>query len=239
MSKRYWIILISFIVIQLATSGTAALLIAFGFSGTFDELVGISVAITFSIGFLVILYLTLTAKPDEEFSRNKASVGETILWCILGFFMVYAAQIVANLIQINLFGIEPGSENTQDIVAWATAVPFVIIVVSILVPIMEEIVFRMVIFGSLYKRFGFWIAALSSGFIFALVHFDFQHLIVYMLPGIVFAYLYVKTKRIIVPIMAHVGINSFVMLVQVVFGEDIERILEQMENMQTIIGGLF
>ncbi|UTR08749.1 CPBP family intramembrane metalloprotease [Evansella sp. LMS18] len=243
MSKKYWLILISFIVMQLSTSLVALLLIQFGFQGTEAELLGTAILITFSIGFVVIGLLALKAKPDEEFIRNRTSGGQTIVWIIAGIFMAYAAQIVAGMIEMYVFGIEPGSENTQVIVDWANAVPLLIIVVAVLVPIMEEIVFRMVIFGSLYKRFGFWIAALLSGFIFAVVHMDFEHLLVYLAMGIVFAWLYVKTKRIIVPIMAHVGINSFVMLVQVIFGEQLQDLIEQMEEMeamiQAIIGGLF
>ncbi|MDQ0254159.1 membrane protease YdiL (CAAX protease family) [Evansella vedderi] len=241
MTKRYWLILISFIFMQLATSLiTVPILLALGVGDSMEELLGLSMVITFSIGFLVILLLAIKGNPKDEFSRNRYGTGDTILWCIIGFFMAYAAQITAALIQQYLFGIEPGSENTQLIVDLATAVPLMIIVVAILVPIMEEIVFRMVIFGSLYKRFGFWIAALLSGFIFAVVHLDFENLLVYLLAGVVFAYLYVKTKRIIVPIIAHVGINSFVMIVQVVFGERLQRFLEEVENLQAIfIGGLF
>ncbi len=225
---------------QVATSVvTLPLLISSGFSGTEEELLGMSILITFSIGFLIIVLLTLKAKPDEHFMRDRADVGTTILWSILGIFMAFAAQYVAALIEMLVFDIDPGSENTQVIVDWANAVPWLIIVVAVFVPVMEEIVFRMVIFGSLFKRFGFWISALLSGFIFAVVHWDFEHLLVYLAMGIVFAYLYAKTKRIIVPIMAHVGINSFVMLIQVVFGEQIQRFIEEYEQLQMIIGGFF
>ncbi|SDZ50917.1 hypothetical protein SAMN05421736_11559 [Evansella caseinilytica] len=245
MTIRYWLILISFVVMQFATSlVTAPLLLLFGFSGTENELLGTSILITFTIGFILICLITWKAKaaPDDNFYRNRANAGETVLWSIVGIFMAYGAQIAAGLIEMYILGIEPGSENTQTIVDWAKAVPLLIVVVAVFVPIMEEIVFRKVIFGSLYRRFGFWIAALLSGLIFAVVHMDFAHLLVYLAMGVVFAYLYVKTKRIIVPIIAHVGINSFVMLIQVIFAEELERIFEQYENMQSLqamIGGFF
>lgn len=240
MTKRYWLILVSFLIMQLATSLiTVPLLLAFGFSGSTDELFGTSILITFTIGFIVIALITWKAGEDEVFLRNRANTSDTILWSILGIFMAFGAQMIAVFIQMEFLGIEPGSENTQVIVGWATAVPLMIIVVAVFVPVMEEIVFRKVIFGSLYKRYGFWVGALLSGLIFAVVHMDFKHLLVYLTMGIVFAFLYVKTKRIIVPIMAHVGINSFVMLVQVVFGERLQRFLEEVEKMQATIGGLF
>ncbi|MBU9723668.1 MULTISPECIES: CPBP family intramembrane glutamic endopeptidase [Bacillaceae] len=243
MNRRYWLILISFILMQLSPAVVIPLLVELGYSGTEAELAGTTLLICFSIGFFVILFLSVTAKPDHEFIRDRADTSQTVLWIILGFFMAYFAQIIVGLIEMGVFGIEPESENTQFIVELATAVPLLMIVVAVFVPIMEEIVFRMVIFGSLYKRFGFWIAALASGFVFAVVHMDFEHLLRYLVVGVVFAFLYVKTKRIIVPIMAHAGINSFVMIVQVIFGEDLQRIMDQMEDMQSflysIIGGYF
>ncbi|GAA3317464.1 hypothetical protein GCM10020331_016320 [Ectobacillus funiculus] len=45
--------------------------------------------------------------------------------------------------------------------------------------------------------------------------------------GIVFAFLYVRTQRIIVPITAHVMMNTFVVLVNLVFKDDIERMMQK------------
>ncbi|WP_280772272.1 CPBP family intramembrane glutamic endopeptidase [Salipaludibacillus daqingensis] len=243
MTKKYWLILIAFILTQLSPVAVMIVLQLNGFSGTEAELQGMSVFIGFTLGFIVISLIALKTKPDKNFIQGQADVGQTVLWSIAGIFMAFAAQYVAALIEMTLLGIEPGSENTEMIVDMATAVPYMVIVVAIFVPIMEELVFRMVIFGSLFKRFGFWIAAVLSGLIFAIVHWDFEHILVYLAMGIVFAFLYVKTKRIIVPIIAHVGINSFVMLIQVVFGERLQDLIEQMEEFeqaaQAFIGGFF
>lgn len=243
MSKKYWLILIAFILTQLSPVAVMLILLQTGFSGTDTELQGMSVFIGFTLGFIVISWIAIRTKPDRTFIEGQADLSKTVLWSIAGIFMAFAAQYIAALIEMTILGIEPGSENTEVIVDMATAVPYMIPVVAIFVPIVEEIVFRMVIFGSLFKRFGFWIAAISSGMIFAIVHWDFEHLLVYLAMGIVFAFLYVKTKRIIVPIMAHVGINSFVMLIQVVFGERLQDLIEQMEELeqtvQAIIGGFF
>jgi hypothetical protein len=56
--------------------------------------------------------------------------------------------------------------------------------------------------------------------------------------GGIFAFLYVKTNRIIVPIIAHVAMNSFVVIVQYVFREDIEEMIKQMEEMQNTLPNL-
>ncbi|TMW70902.1 CPBP family intramembrane glutamic endopeptidase [Alteribacter natronophilus] len=246
MTKRYWLILITFICVQLLFPIPLIPLLAnAGLSEA--EVFGYAILISFTVGTIIIGYLGWSSlRKEGDFDvRSKSSAGFTAMWAVIGIFMAFAAQIVANLIQINLFGTEPGSENTEQIVEMALAVPLMAFAVAIFAPVMEEIVFRQVIFGALYRKWGFWIGALGSGFLFAVVHTDFQNILVYLIMGIVFSYLYVKTKRIIVPIIAHAGINGFVMLVQVVFREEIERIMELQEqqalDLQAIllfIGGL-
>ena len=54
--------------------------------------------------------------------------------------------------------------------------------------------------------------------------------------GFTFAFLYVQTKRIIVPIFAHVMMNTIVVVMQLYRPKYIEQHSEQM---QLIIGGLF
>ena len=44
----------------------------------------------------------------------------------------------------------------------ARTTPWFLIVISIIGPILEEIVFRKILFGTLYKRFNFFIAAIIS-----------------------------------------------------------------------------
>ena len=46
-----------------------------------------------------------------------------------------------------------------------------------------------------------------------------------------------KNKIIIVPIFAHVAMNTLVVLVQSVYKDDIERILREAEAVQNFIGG--
>ncbi|MGJ9385843.1 lysostaphin resistance A-like protein [Salipaludibacillus sp. CF4.18] len=243
MTKKYWLILFAFVLTQLSPIVIIPLMMVSGYSGTEEELSGLSLFIGFTIGFLLISFIAFKSKPDRAFMENRADAGTTIGWSLLGIILAFASQYIASIINTLLLGIEPGSENTEMIVDMATSVPLMMLAVAVFAPVMEEIVFRMVIFGSLFKRFGFWIASISSGLIFAVVHWDFENLLVYLSMGIVFAFLYVKTKRIIVPIIAHVGINSFVMIVQVIYGEELQDLLEQLEEteqtVQAILGGLF
>lgn len=235
MAKHYWTILITYIVMQL--SG----LVGVKFFQVLDipnPVVSWSL-LSFLVALIIMLFL-LRSTPDVPFERSeRVSPGQAVSWSILGVFMAYCAQIIAALIEMNVFGIKPGSENTEMLVEVAKAAPIFIIVTSIIGPILEEIVFRKVIFGALYTRFNFWVAGILSSVIFAAIHFDFSHILVYTAMGLTFAFLYVKTKRLIVPIVAHMTMNTIVVLINVYFADDITELEKQLDQMQSFIGGLF
>ncbi len=237
MTKRYWLVLLTYIFMQLSSLLGFPLLILMGVEE--NQIPGYWILFSFSICFLIILFLLRQDITVRHLSHDRSSKSDAIVWSIAGIFMAFIAQYIAVFLEMTIFKIEPGSENTEMIVNLAKATPVVILAVAVIGPILEEIIFRMIIFGSLYQRFNFWIAALVSSIVFAVVHMDFAHILVYTFMGIVFAFLYVKTKRIIVPIMAHVALNSFVMLVQVVFGERLLELQRKLEQMQAFIGGLF
>lgn len=212
----------------------APILLKFGFEK--EDLMGIWSIYSFSIALIIILIILY---PDIKARHNveRSSRTDAIIWCFIGVFLVFGANIVAGLIEQKVFGIPAGSENTADIVEIAKITPMFMIVVAVIGPILEEIIFRKIIFGSLHKRFNFFVAALLSGLAFALVHFDFKHIFVYFVIALTFSFLYVKTKRLIVPIVAHVSMNSFVLLIQVVFADEIMKMQEQLEKAQFIFGG--
>jgi membrane protease YdiL (CAAX protease family) len=191
--------------------------------------------ISFLIALLIILLLL--KKDTDGFERHRARIGATVGWMIAGIFLAFLAQTIAGNIEVRLFGIEQGSENTERLIQIVAATPWFIIVTSLFGPILEEIVFRKIVFGTLYKQYNFFISAIISSLLFAAVHFDFSHLLIYTSMGMVFAFLYVQTRRILVPIVAHVIMNTIVILINVIFHEELQRIMEKAEKLQAIIGG--
>lgn len=202
-----------------------------------DDAMAIWTVISFSAGLLIVILLLLPDIKARHHADNRVSRISAAGWAITGIFLAFLAQIVAAQIEMML-GIEMGSENTEVLVEIAKQTPIFIIVTSVVGPIFEEIIFRQIIFGSLYTRFNFWVAAIISSLIFAAVHFDFTHIIIYTAMGLVFSFLYVKTKRILVPIVAHVSMNTFVVLVRILFADDMEKLQKQYDQLQSFVGGL-
>jgi len=188
--------------------------------------------LSFILGLVVILWIM---KPDMQMRSHPeaASSVHVILWSVAGFFMAYFAQVLAITIETFLFGIDPGSENTQFIMNISRAIPLFVIIPMFIAPILEELIFRKIVFGSLYKRMNFFFAALVSTLIFGFIHQEPEHILIYASMGFVFAYLYVKTKRILVPIIVHAAMNSMAVIAQ--YSLSPEEIQQQMDQIQMIL----
>lgn len=229
--KRYWYVLLAYVAGALLLGGFIIPIIL-------NLLTGVDVVraaiygqlVSFPISLIIIILLL---KPDFKMEKElkTTSVGAIIGWSIAGFFMVYIGQIVAALIELHVLNIEPGSDNTAGITNIIKSIPVFFIIPAIVGPIMEELVFRKVIFGALHKKMNFFFAALLSSAVFSVFHMEFEHFLIYAAIGFIFSFLYVRTKRIIVPIIAHMTMNTLVLLIQVFVDiEELEKILEELEN---------
>ncbi|MDC3414225.1 CPBP family intramembrane metalloprotease [Aquibacillus sp. 3ASR75-11] len=235
MPQRYWYVILTYILMQLSSVIAVPIIETFGVT-RLNAMVGWSV-FSFFLALLVVLYL-LKEDMQKGSERGAAKIGNVILWCIAGVFMAYIAQYAAVLIETYVFKIEPASENTMNIMQISKAAPIFIIVPVLIAPILEEIIFRKIIFGSLYERMNLLLAVIGSALIFALIHMEPTHLLIYSSMGLVFAYLYVKTKRIIVPIVTHMAMNTIAVITQFnLTPEDYERMREQMKQLQMILIG--
>lgn len=187
--------------------------------------------LSMGIGFVITLIVILRDKQFFDIWKGqKKGLVASILWGFAGFFLLLIGQSLAAVIEIAI-GIEPGSENTSNLVSIAEVVPVAIIAVVLFGPVLEELLFRRVIFGSLNQRTNFFIATAVSALVFALVHWEFIHLLLYLTTGLILAFLYQHTKRIITPIIAHVCLNGYVMLIQLNM-DKIQEFIQQMENLQ-------
>lgn len=170
--------------------------------------------IAFALAFIVSFLLISRDKQFWNiFKGEKASIRASIGWGVIGFFLVFFGQTIGAYIE-RLLGIDMVSENTQSIMDITKVAPIMIIAIVFLGPVLEELVFRRVIFGSIIQNYNFWIASIISAIVFAAIHMDFTHILLYTICGMIFAFLYHKTKRIITPIIAHILLNGFVTFIQ-------------------------
>lgn len=222
--KTAFYVLITYIICQLSVlllifipSLKDSLLQLFSGMSEQEQLIKLSAwwsTISFAVAFIVSFILISRNKQFwDVFKGEKATIGASIGWGIIGFFLVFLGQTIGAYIELAL-GIDMGSENTESIMNVTKVAPIMIIATVILGPILEELVFRRVIFGSIIQNYNFWIASIISAIVFAAIHMDFTHILLYTICGMIFAFLYHKTKRLLTPIIAHVLLNGFVTFVQ-------------------------
>ena len=232
--KTYSLLILTYVAMQIGSVYLAKSLIQY-FSGdaslTLQEAKYHGFAWSLFISNLlavIVFYLLIFRKKKffQVFKGKPASLGKTILWGTIGFFLALFGQMFAGVIEMAI-GIEPGSENTAVLSDIAKVSPIIIICIVIFAPILEEMIFRRVLFGGLYQKTNFIIAAVISALIFAAVHGELQHTLIYMAPALVFSFIYYKTKRLLAPIIAHLLMNGFVVIVQLNYDK-----LEELQKMQ-------
>ncbi len=94
-----------------------------------------------------------------------------------------------------------------------------IFVVAFLPAVCEEIMFRGYIINAFIKK-GFWKAIIITGILFGIFHMDIFRLLPVTLLGIWMGFLLLKTKSILVPMLAHFLNNSLAILISN-YGESI------------------
>ncbi len=193
--------------------------------------------VVFLIG-AAIIYMLLNRDLKDERKAHPLRTYDLTIWVISGVFLTFGGQMVANVIEIELLGIKPGSENTHLIVELTKMNPIFLLLPAIIGPIVEELVFRKVLFGGLRRKMNIHVAAVISSLIFAVFHAELEHLLVYFVIGLIFVFLYVKTNRIIVPMLVHMSMNTITVLVQrSIDPEELERMLDELSFI--FLGGWF
>ncbi|MEO8322974.1 MAG: type II CAAX endopeptidase family protein [Actinomycetota bacterium] len=166
----------------------------------------------FELFFAWLLVLKRRGATFRDAGLVRPSVGAVLLMipAILGVFLVEG--IVAQVV-VNLFGPTPtaedqllGSEGVLD----RAQIPWVVMLTVVVAPIVEEIVFRGLLYGYLRSRMSIKVAAPISALIFACFHFIPLLIPSLFVLGIALAFVYERYKSILVPMALHALNNGIV-----------------------------
>lgn len=151
--------------------------------------------------------LLLRTVPSSHIESKKMSVGQ---W-LIAFLICYGAMYLSNLLGTFLtqfIGILKGSPVSNTILEVATSsnLPVNFFIMVICAPIAEELVFRKLLVDRIVV-YGEGVAVLFSGLMFGLFHGNLNQFTYAFTLGICFAFIYVKTGKIIYSILMHMTIN--------------------------------
>lgn len=142
--------------------------------------------------------------------------------------LAFAASILVGYIEIALFGDgEISSSNQESVENMILNYKFVgFIMVAIIAPFVEEIIFRYFVFRGSQKAWGTVAAFIITVVSFAGIHYlnsimagtlleDLKSVLSYLVPSFIMTFLYFKNKNLATPIMFHMLFNGiqFVLMI--------------------------
>lgn len=172
--------------------------------------------IDYLVGAALLVVINLKNNEINQIETRRIPFFRAIAWGIIGTALVIVLQFVVSYVAF-ILGQNPASANTATLVTLAKINPFFVLAITVGAPIMEELVFRKVLFGNLSTLFGMrsnlglTIMAIISSLAFAFMHND-SHIFLYAAIGLLFCWLYHKTGRIQTSMIAHILMNGLVVL---------------------------
>ena len=170
-----------------------------------------NVSLTF-IGIVVLglpVFIKLMKRiPDSEIGeQRKLSSGKFIGYFIICVALAYIANIVGLIISV-FIEIIKGTDivNPLETFFINSNMVLAMIYAIIVAPIVEELIFRKILLDKL-RRFGDLPAILLTGFAFGIFHFNLSQFFYATVLGIMFAYITIRTNRIIYSIALHMMVN--------------------------------
>ena len=163
---------------------------------------------------IFILYL-LKRQGVNFFNSSKWSFRQVMITLGLGIASVLVTTVVDNVITI----VQPqfDTENQLTLVKMFnnSGLITMFIMIVILAPIAEEIMTRGIFIGVLFKEKPY-LGLIVSSVLFSLLHgpTDVLSFITYVVPGLTLGFIYIKTDRLVTPIIGHMLNNllGFILL---------------------------
>ena len=138
----------------------------------------------------------------------------------LELILFFPLWIIAALtfLFINYFGLDTSSPITTLLVSASMRSKILIFAVAVFIaPVVEEIVFRRVIFTFINKLFGVLPALFIVSFVFGVLHGGIVQLIPLTILGVVLQVLYLKHNSLYPSILLHVIHNFLIMVIFLIF----------------------
>ena len=147
----------------------------------------------------------------ERGSRTKQVTPSVGIYMATILLLISASQVLSMLMDtLKLSEIFPYyAENVSMTLVANPPIIVAILVVGILVPIAEEIVFRGLVFKNLQDYTGTAVAVLISGLLFGIYHENMIQFIYATILGWLLAFIISRVHSVIVPIIGHIAANTW------------------------------
>ncbi len=133
---------------------------------------------------------------------------------ILRIVAVVAIGLLLNIIitQLSIIDISESYKNSSQGL-YSGSLPVKILCNAVVIPALEELLYRGIIAGQIYLWHGPYPAILISAFCFGILHFNIVQFLYAFIVGLFLGLLFIKTKRLVTCILAHGLINFIVIII--------------------------
>lgn len=146
---------------------------------------------------------------------NRAKLGLPVL---KAYLVVFALNVVYSIF-LYVKGYTPTESKSYTVLLSQHDLTFVLLnllLAGVIAPILEETVFRGIIYNSLRSKLGVWTAAILSAALFSGLHMDFWGFVPRFFLGMALAYLYEKNQSLFPSMALHSLNNTLALLINLV-----------------------
>ena len=143
---------------------------------------------------------------SEQGEEPNASIGAYLGTVLLMITASQALNILINVFKLNVI-FPHYADNVNNTIISDPPLAVVILVVGILVPVAEELVFRGLVFKRTQDYMGTFIAIFLSGLLFGIYHENMVQFIYATILGWLLAFIFSQTRNIVIPIVGHIVAN--------------------------------
>jgi hypothetical protein len=177
----------------------------------FSETLALVIASLILYGIAAGICLTILTKKTIALSFESQEIFsmKQIVISIAGAFLLFFTWWLGNSATQALFGTPLLSNTMRYTLAIIRYYPYYLLTFLFFLPILEEIVFRKIVFGILVDRMGGVNAALLSSLVFAFFQSG-SHFFTYGLIGVVLCLIYYKSESLWSTILSHILFQAVV-----------------------------
>ena len=183
----------------------------------------------YCVGFpLAVLLMALLVKP-RVYEKSKLKLGEFFSILAVAEAFMITGSIISNVITGVLGGIfNFVPQDALQTVVDSTPIPLIFLIMVILAPIAEELIFRKLLIDRI-GHFGDGAAIIISAVAFALMHTNIFQFFYALFVGLIFGYVYTRTRDVRYSIVMHAVLNFFGSVIAIFAQGAMEKVAELTE----------
>lgn len=171
--------------------------------------IDLAVRAIFTLVFLIAFFAIRRKNIAKELDLKKIPAAKSLAAALGALFVIFTVNMSMGFLPSE--SVEEFTEASQNLYAYSLWQAF--LTNAFLVPVLEEVIFRGVLFSRLQKVMPNVVVALITSVLFGLMHGQIIWILFAFTVGLLLSYVRIKTGSIQPTIMMHVLINSYAVIV--------------------------